>query len=534
MERSSLVIAPVALWTGDRARPRGEAILIEEGTVAAVGSLEEVRRHAASRRALWVDGGGATLLPGLTDAHLHLTALSRQRRALSLFEAPSRESLLEKVRERAREIGPGEWIYGVRFDNARWPDSRLPTREELDALRLPNPVLLLRVCAHIHVANGRALEEGGLGAPGRFDDGLLLEDQARPVVEAMKRANPGGKAEAKAIGETMAALAAEGITSVHSCNAASYGLEENLEAYRLLRSRRALPLRICYYSDEPPRGWSKSGDGDEWLRYGGRKFFLDGSLGARTAAMTFPYEDDKATRGRLNWDDEAFRAALGEASAAGLQAQVHAIGDAAIDQFLSALEALGPEGALPGGLHHRLVHVQICREDQRERLRRLDVVCDVQPVFVPSDLAITASRIGESRLPWAYGWKSLLRRGLLLTGSSDAPVEPTNPWRGIWAAVARVDDEGLPRGGWLPEQKLDLDEALELFTVNPARAVGLHHRLGSLRPGMAADLVLLDRDIHRAPEEALKEVRPRLTFVGGRLSHGSLPGWECLPSPGGR
>jgi hypothetical protein len=204
---------------------------------------------------------------------------------------------------------------------------------------------------------------------------------------------------------------------------------------------------------------------------------------------------------------------------AGNQVQVHAIGDAAIDQFIRAMEALMDLAPLQGGLRHRVVHVQVCRPDQMERLARLGVICDIQPVFVPSDIHITEARVGKGRLGWAYAWKDMLKKGLLLTGSSDAPVEPTNPWRGIWAAVNRVDDERKPEGGWLPDQRLTLDEALALFTLNPAKAVGAEARFGSLRPGKAADLVILDRDIHRIPPEELKEVKPVMTIVGGEVSY---------------
>jgi hypothetical protein len=138
-------------------------------------------------------------------------------------------------------------------------------------------------------------------------------------------------------------------------------------------------------------------------------------------------------------------------------------------------------------------------------------------VFVPSDIHITEPRIGVERQGWAYAWKSMLQKGLLMTGSSDAPVEPTNPWRGIWAAVNRVEDDGTPQGGWLPGQRLTIDEALALYTVNPAKAVGIQERFGSLRPGMAADLVILDRDIHKTPPEDLREVKPVMTIVGGEV-----------------
>ena len=530
MNKPILGIKGGSIWTGDPINPRAEALLIKLDTISAVGSLDEVKAHPASQEAKWIDAGGATVIPGMTDSHLHLTALSRQRSALSLFEAPSKKALLEMIRERAAKAEPDEWIYGVRFDNSRWEDTSLPTLDELDGLGIPNPVLLLRVCAHLHVVNSRALREAGLsvndlsGAGVVRDEkdcftGVLHESFAHPVVEAMKKGSARGTKEAEHLRDTMMELASQGITSIHTCSASAYGLEENIEAYRYLHAAGNLPIRMRLYSDEAVQGWNRSGEGDEWLCYGGRKFFLDGSLGGRTAAMTFPYEDDPSTRGMLNMDTENFCGMVRKEHSAGTQVQVHAIGDAAIDQFIYALEGIRDLPPLPGGLRHRIVHVQVCRPDQIDSLVRLGAVCDIQPVFVPSDIHITAPRIGNERLGWAYAWKDLLRKGLLLTGSSDAPVEPTNPWRGIWAAVNRVEDNGQPEGGWLPDQKLTLDEALALFTTNPHRAAGTGDRFGAIKTGMAADIVILDRDIHRAPPETLREVKPVMTIVGGKVRY---------------
>ncbi|MDO9508501.1 MAG: amidohydrolase [Thermovirgaceae bacterium] len=527
MRKQAIGIKGGSIWTGDLMSPWAEALIIEGNEIVAVGSLDDVKAHSASGEAKWIDAGGATVIPGMTDSHLHLTALSRQQAAMSLFEASSKNHILQMVRERAGTLAPDDWIYGVRFDNSRWPDTALPTIAELDGLGIPNPVLLLRVCAHIHVVNSRALREAGLssdlsGAGVVRDEkgcftGALHESFAHPVVEAMKKNSMKGAGEAKALRETMTQLVSEGITSIHTCSAASYGLEENMEAYAALHMAKELPLRIVLYSDGFVPSWVKSGEGDDWFRYGGRKLFLDGSLGGRTAAMTFPYVDDPSTKGMLNCESSEVRRVIREAHEAGTQVQVHAIGDAAIDQFIEALDGIRNLPPLPGGLRHRIVHVQICRPDQMESLLRLGAICDIQPVFVPSDIHITALRIGEERLGWAYAWKDMLRKGLLLTGSSDAPVEPTNPWRGIWAAVTRTEDNGEPVGGWLPGQKLSLDEALALYTTNPPRAVGMEHRFGFIKPGMAADIVILDRDIQKAPPETLREVKPVITMVGGEI-----------------
>ncbi|HDQ92788.1 MAG TPA: amidohydrolase, partial [Synergistetes bacterium] len=409
----NILIRNASIWTGDPSRPRAEAVMVEGGKISAVGGLDEIMSHPASAKAEWIDAGGATVIPGMTDSHMHLTALSRQRSAMSLFQATSKEDLLGMIRAKAEKIAPDEWIYGVRFDNSRWADTTLPTIAELDGLGIPNPVLLLRVCAHIHVVNSRALREAGLsvedlsGAGVVRDEkgcftGTLHESFAHPVVEAMKRKTMSGPGEAQSLRETMMQLVSEGITSIHACSAESYGLEENIEACRFLHGRGKLPLRVTLYADHTIPEWIRNGEGDEWLRYGGRKFFLDGSLGGRTAAMTFPYADDPSTKGMLNMDTEDFCAKVRREHEMGNQVQVHAIGDAAIDQFIQAVEGVMDLPLLSRGLRHRIVHAQICRPDQMEKLKKLEAVCDIQPVFVSSDIHITEPRIGKERLGWAY------------------------------------------------------------------------------------------------------------------------------------
>ena len=518
------------VWTGDPRRPRAESLLIMDGRILAVGTSKELEAHEAAPNALPLDLKGRSVLPGFTDAHLHLTASARQMSALSLNEASSLTEAMEMVRERAISLKPEEWVYGVRFDNSTWPEKRLPTMADIDALGVPNPVLLLRVCAHIHVANRKAILLGGITASRegvRLDergepDGVLHENAANPVVEVMKQSLYGGENDEKAILAACRKMAAEGITSIHPCSADSYGLGENMKAIHALRARGRLPQRVVSYHDSFFDDGRQSGHGDMWIRYGGYKMFLDGSLGGRTAAMTFGYQDEPSNRGTLNHTQEQVNDMLCEAHSRGVQAQVHAIGDAAVDQFITAVEKAIETGPNPCGLPHRIVHLQVCRPDQMEKLKRMGAVCDIQPPFVPSDIRIAGERVGEERISWAYAWRSMMEAGLTVTGSSDNPVEPTNPWRGVWAAVNRVDDNGLPEGGWRPDQKLTLDQALTIYCVNAHKAVGTDSMLGRLSAGMLADLTVLDRNVEETRHEDLLHVKPVLTMLEGRATFGEV------------
>nr|HPI97429.1 amidohydrolase family protein [Synergistales bacterium] len=344
----------------------------------------------------------------------------------------------------------------------------------------------------------------------------------------MKKEMSSPAMEKEMLYRTCRRLASEGITSAHTCGTAAYGLEENITAYVEMHQLGRLALRIVHYSDKMPEKGIRSGHGDEWISYGGYKMFLDGSLGGRTAALTSPYEDQWENMGMLNLSQEEVTSRMREAHERGIQTQVHAIGDAAIDQFIRALRSLKGVASPKGDLRHRIVHLQVCRPDQIVELRNRKAICDIQPVFVPSDIDIATSRLGKWRSGWAYPWRDMLSSGLHLNGSSDAPVEPTSPLRGIWAAINRTDDEGEPVRGWRPDQCLTLEETLPLFTSNPPISVGRGNQLGRISEGFLADMVILDRNIWRCPPQEIKKIKPLFTFVDGKLSHGRIEDWPSV------
>ena len=508
---TSFLITGGSVWTGNGS-PKKLDILVEEDRIAAVGTPEEIAVHPGTSRATRLELSGESVVPGFTDTHVHIMTCARQKSALPLDDVESRQEMLEKIREHGKKLAPEEWIYGVRFDNTPWKDNRLPNKEDLDALNLPNPILLRRVCVHVHVANTEGLRKSGVSPEG---NGILLENACTPLLEAM-HANPSfQEREREYLEEVFREFSSYGLTGVHTCGLVSLGMPESLELFQKLEREEALPLRIVSFTDQFREDHLTSGSGTSWVRYGGYKMILDGSFGGRTAALSRPYVGTEDAFGILNYTEDYVRQQISEANRRNVQCQVHAIGDATLDQFLNALEASPGSCNLP----HRAVHVQICRDDQIERMVRLGVACDIQPVFLPSDIALVESHLDEERKPWGYRWKDLLNAGLLLGGSSDTPVESPNPWRGVWAAVNRTNDAGYPEGGQNPGQKLSLEESLTLFTVNPPKLIGQEHELGRIKPGYKADMVLLDRDIFAEAPEKLKEVRPRYTMVDGKIRY---------------
>jgi len=510
-----LLVTGGTLWNGS-AFIRGNALLVEDSRIAAAGPEERVRADAGQCRELNLSG--EAVLPGFTDAHIHLSTWAKQKTLLNLAAAESLAGLLELVAEEARKTPPDHWIRGWNYNDTLWPEGRSVTKADLDSLGIPNPILLQRVCTHVNVADSRALAIAGIESA----DGVLPEREAIPALRAMEKNVFSRSGLRDALGAACFELASFGVTCAHPCGADDYGMEEDLSLYDELRRAGALPIRIFSYHDSLPYPVIPSGFGDEWIRYQGLKIYLDGSLGGRTAALTEPYADDRYEEGTLNWSDEQILGMLRTAREKGIQTLLHAIGDRALDQALACIGQIDAEFG-PAALKDRINHLIVCRPDQRRLLAALGLFCDIQPSFVPSDFSMAPHRLGPRRTPWAYRWRSILNEGLLLSASSDAPVESANPMDALWALTERRREDGGE--AFAPEECLTLEEALPLLTANPYRAVGRGEENGRLEAGYPADIAVFDRDISGLRGDALRRARVRFTFAGGRLSHGDLEDW---------
>lgn len=513
----ALLITGGSLWKGEKF-VSGEALLIAGGVIAASGPEDGVRAKApAFCRVLRLFG--ESVLPGITDGHIHLATWAKQRALLDLSAAASLAEALAMVKAESERLPPGRWVRGWGYNDSRWPEGRSITRQDLDGLGIPNPILLQRICTHINIADSKALALSKL----EKGSGILAEREAIPALEAMER-NVFSRGEVKkALKEALFELASWGVTCAHPCGADDYGMDEDLSLYGELRREGALPLRVFTYHDRHAHPPLPSGLGDGWAHYQGLKIYLDGSLGGRTAALSAPYADDPAAEGQLNWTDCKVLRLLREARARGVQTMLHAIGDRALDQALRCLEQVDGEFGKPL-LPDRVNHVMVARPEQRRRLAELGVYCDIQPAFVSSDMNMAESRLGRGRLPWAYSWKSLLAEGLVMAASSDAPVESVNPWK----SVGHLMDRSGPEGVFRPEERMSLEEALPLFTSNPWKMIGREGFSGRLDAGCAADVVVLGRDISGVSGEAVSAVKPELVFAGGILTAGALDGWPRM------
>lgn len=514
------------VWSGDVADAAADAVLVVGDRVRFVGDAKTAR-ELAPPGCDEIDCGGGSLLPGFTDAHVHFLWGGDELLAPDLRSAQSEEEFAQRLGEAARGLPAGTWLTSGTWDHENWPGGALPTRAMLDRFVPDHPVFVSRLDGHMAVANSLALRIAGVTAktadiPGgeivRGDDGEpagVLKDAAMALVSARVPAwnAPQRLQRARAALRHAAEL---GVTSVHDM----LDSWEPLQTYQELRDAGELTCRLVVYApaaqlERLVAARLRRGFGDDWLAVYGVKGFADGSLGSTTAWFDAPYADAPDTAGLPMPDlvDGGLAEILRQCAHAGLQPAIHAIGDRANATVLDLMAASdGLRAQRP-----RIEHAQHLRAADLARFAELGVIASMQPYHCADDGRWAKKRIGAERCRTTYAFRSLIDAGASLAFGSDWPVAPLSPWRGLDAAVTRRTLDGLQPGGFVPEQKLTLPQALTVYTRGGAFAVHREDRLGALRPGMLADLIVLDRDLFAGRE--LGEVQVRLTMVGGRVVH---------------
>ncbi|MBA2669833.1 MAG: amidohydrolase [Gemmatimonadetes bacterium] len=502
-------------------RPPAEALLVRAGRVLVTGSEADVRSTAAPDATV-IDLEGGTITPGLTDAHVHLTAWALGRRRVDLSGVASLDAAVEKV---ARFVPSGNgWLLGRGWNRHLWGE--LPTRRPLDQISPHAPVLLESQDIHSAWLNSEALRRCSIDRhtpdpPGghivRDADGdptgLLLESARVLALRHVPRPD-----EAEVLDSLLEAQAEAhrlGITAVHSVE------PTGLADFERLRARDQLRLRVLQHImleqlDAAMTVGLRSGFGGDWLKIGGVKMFLDGALGSCTALMREPYESGGGL-GIQTLSSADFREAARRAAAAGLASTVHAIGDAAVEL---ALRVLGDEVAPPATLPHRIEHLQLCPPDLWELACRSGVVASMQSTHLLTDIPAAELHWGTERSRGAYAFAPLLRGGMTLALGSDVPVETLDPRPGLFAATCRETWTGPWQGGeWFPEHSLTNAEAISAYTEGPADAAREGHRRGRLLPGYDADLAVWNRDPLTATPQELREMNCTMTVVAGEVVH---------------
>lgn len=516
-------------------RAEGEllpAMVVEGDHFAYCGNDQEYAISCAEKTdGRVIDLLGQAVVPGMTDAHLHLFSYARDLQKLNLKGCTSKEELLSRIAGKAAETPRGAWIVGTGFDHEVFTDDRtLPKRWELDRVCPDNPLIITRYCLHISCANSLALKAGGIGAGFHpavegtvefSDDGEpngVLRDKAAGDVIALvpdKLGTVEGKAEA--VAAACRELNRVGITGVHPTSAADYDLPEYANVYQYLRDHEELTVRVYMGFDQLPGCSISTGLGDDMVKFGFYKLFMDGNMGGRTAYLTEPYADDPGNTGIGNYhDQQELDDKVQKAYDLGIQVAAHAIGDRGCEQIVTSFEHMlkrhEPRCARP----FRIIHASLLNKDLIERIAKLPVILDVQPMFLATDIHWCESRFGHARSEYLWCWRKLIDRGIILTGSSDSPCETFNPMYGIYAAVTRQGIDGYPEGGWYPENKISVYEALCMYTRNPAYASDTDRKTGTIEKGKLADFVVLDQDIFQIDPEKIKEVLVNATYLGGK------------------
>jgi predicted amidohydrolase YtcJ len=512
---------------------RAEAIALRDDRILAVGTRDEVMKTKGPETKI-VDLGGHFVMPGFNDAHVHLAAAGREKLSVDLAGVKTLEEFRDRIRAKAETAAPGEWIIGAGWDETLWPVKVVPTRWDLDEVTRSHPVYMDRVDGHIGVANTRALQlasvtvasrEPAGGKIDRDESGTptgILRETARDAVKAVIPKLTHDQSQ-KSLELALVDLASHGVTSAQDNSS-----WEDFKIYEELERAGKLTARIYEWlpfndSVETLNDKRKSHSGaDDMLHTGMLKGFMDGSLGSKTAALLEPYSDDPKNSGLPQYEAEKLNAMAKERVLAGYQVGFHAIGDKgvqmALDAFAEAEKAAkdGKVKAADGAADYRLriEHAQVTSPQQILRFKELKVIASMQPSHLLTDMNWAEARLGPKRAAHSYAWAEFLKRGVVLAFGTDYPVEPVTPFRGLYAAVTRENENG--KKSYYPEQKLMIEQAIAAYTTGSAFAEFDEKQKGKLEPGMLADFVVLDRDITSVAPAKILDTKVLRTVVGGR------------------
>ncbi|HEY9405108.1 MAG TPA: amidohydrolase [Pyrinomonadaceae bacterium] len=527
---ADLIIVNANVRTMDKGRPSAEAVAVYGNRIAALGTTGEIRKLAGGRTRV-IDAQGALVLPGFNDAHVHFIDGGSHLASVQLRDAASPEEFAERIGQFAAKTPKGRWIMGGDWDHERWPGAPLPTKELIDRLTPDHPVFVNRLDGHMSLANSVALKLAGVTKETKDPDGGLivrdartgeptgvLKDAAMSFVHA-KIPDPTFDEKLEAARAATSHAASLGVTSVQDMSAG-----RDIGVLQTLAARGELKTRV--YAVSPLSQWERLAQtgvravfGSDLLRVGGLKGFADGSLGSTTALFFDPYLDAPATRGLPS--DEMFPEGemlkrVQSADAAGLQVMIHAIGDSANDRILSIYEQVA-RTAGARDRRFRIEHAQHIRAADISRFARGGVIASMQPYHAIDDGRWAEKRIGRERARTTYAFRSLLDAGAVLAFGTDWYVAPLNPMLSIYGAVTRRTLDGKNPQGWIPEQKITVEETVQAYTAGSAYAEFAEHTKGTLAPGKLADLVILSQDIFRINPVEIERVTVRLTIMDGRV-----------------
>jgi hypothetical protein len=522
---ADLVLVGGRVWAG-KGLAGGSAIAMGGGRVLAVGSDEAVRALAGPGTRT-IDLHGRLVVPGFNDAHVHFLSGGFGLLSVDLRDAKDEADFARRIGDYAKTLPKGAWIQNGNWDHESWPSKALPTRQLIDALTADHPVFVSRLDGHMALANTLALKLAGITRDTKDPEGGtivrdargeptgILKDNAEDLVDRVIP-EPTREMNLRAARAALAEAARFGVTTIQDNSST-----DALPTYQELRARGELTARFYVWRvigamAALKQAGVRTGLGDDWVRLGALKILSDGSMGAGTAAFFEPYADDPSTRGLLLYPVPELERLILEADAAGFQLAVHAIGDRANSLVLDAFEkAARANGARDR--RFRIEHAQVVRKADLARYRALGVTASIQPSHCIDDMRWAEKRIGAARARDAYNFRSFLEAGIPVAFGTDWFVEPLDPRLGLYAAVTRELPQGGPPGGWFPEEKIPLEDALDLYTRGSAHAEFAEASKGTLEPGKLADAAVFGADLFSVRPRDILSTPVDLTIVGGRV-----------------
>jgi hypothetical protein len=547
---ADLILWHGKIWTGEPTTPLGakavpakfaEAVAVVDGRILAVGNDAEMHGYLGPNTQV-VDLKGRLAVPGLIDSHAHFIWGSFQLLGIDLKTARSEEEFTRRIGEKAKTLAPGRWLTGGSWDEQAWPSAKLPTRGMIDAVTPSNPIVLTRSDGHEALANSVAIKLAGVtrDTPNPQGGVIVRDTQGEPTgifkdaaQDLIAKVIP-PPTEADTIEALRAGLkeaARVGLTSVQSITVDQDAWNGSFTGeVQLLRRAEVEGWLTCRFYEIIPIGqWQKLRDaglargmGDDYIKLGAVKAFADGSLGSATAWMYEPFDDDPSSHGMplpLMDPPSKMEALVAGADHAQIQICIHAIGDRAIQEVLDLYERVGRD---PMPEHRfRIEHAQHMPQADFAKFGELGIVASMQPYHAIDDGRWAEKRLGHARARWSYAWRSMLDAGAPVAFGSDWPVAPLSPILGIYAAVTRATLDAKHPYGWIPQERITVEEALRAYTQGSAYAAFQENEKGSLAPGKLGDVVVISDDLFSIPPTRIKDARVVMTIVGGKIVYQS-------------
>ena len=545
LDPADLIFINGNVYTANDQQPQAEAVAIRGDRIVFAGSNAEAKKYQGPQTRT-VDLHGATVLPGMTDAHHHLEGVGNREMTLNLEGITNLQDFLAKVKVKVDQTKPGQWVTGRGWIETFWQPPVFPTRWDLDKVAPNNPVILQRADGHGTVVNSAALKIAGItkDTPSPFGgeiskdkngepNGMLLDAARGLVASHIPPTSPADDERAVVLG--VQRDIGLGWTQVQNPG----GSYQDIAIYRKLYSSGQIKLRIYKVLSAPGREAQRLltegpiiGEFGNRLTVRALKFYADGSLGARSAALLEPYSDAPETSGFMTVKEADLLPVLEEALRKGIQCETHAIGDRGnrfiLDEYEKALKAVPPAERKVADPRWRVEHSQIVNPIDIPRFKQLGIIPSMQASHAIGDLHFAPARLGLKRLAGAYAWNSFIKSGVIVPGGSDAPVERGEPMIEFYAAVARKDIKGFSGEGWHPEEAVSRAQALKMLTIWPAYAAFEEKLRGSIEVGKLADLTILSADIMKIPEMDILKTHCVMTVIGGEIVYQAAPGTAAL------